>query len=129
MTDAPQPTVLRKDEARLVLAVVLNQISQGVYITLPYTLAVYIVRAFLAPDASEHAIGRHTGALVSLLDGPAMQYLLLTCVDTPMRPSSDAVRSLLCTRASLCLALIALGARTCMQSARHAQQPCRATAQ
>jgi len=38
-------------------------VSHGVYITLPYTLAVYIVRSFLGSNADEATVGRLTGVL------------------------------------------------------------------
>lgn len=41
-----------------------NQVAQGVFITLPYTLAVYMVRKFEGEGATEAGIGRLTGLLV-----------------------------------------------------------------
>lgn len=43
-----------------------NQLTQGIYITLPYTLAVYMVRHFEANRGNEESIGRNTGLLVRL---------------------------------------------------------------
>ncbi len=42
-----------------------NQLTQGIYITLPYTLAVYMVRHFEGDSGTEESIGRNTGLLVS----------------------------------------------------------------
>ncbi len=43
-----------------------NQLTQGIYITLPYTLAVYMVRHFEGESGTEESIGRNTGLLVSI---------------------------------------------------------------
>lgn len=42
-----------------------NQLTQGIYITLPYTFAVYMVRHFEGELGTEESIGRNTGLLVS----------------------------------------------------------------
>ena len=41
-----------------------NRFAQGIYITLPYTLSVFMVRYFQGSSASEEQIGRNTGVLV-----------------------------------------------------------------
>ena len=41
-----------------------NQLTQGVYLTLPYTLAVYMVRQFEGASGNEESVGRNTGLLV-----------------------------------------------------------------
>lgn len=40
-----------------------NRFAQGIYITLPYTLSVFMVRYFQGSSASEEQIGRNTGVL------------------------------------------------------------------
>ena len=44
-----------------------NRFAQGIYITLPYTLSVFMVRSFEGSSASEDEIGRNTGMLVCIL--------------------------------------------------------------
>lgn len=39
--------------------------SEAVHSTLPYVVAVYMVRDFLGTGADEQNVGRYTGALVS----------------------------------------------------------------
>lgn len=56
-------TVVRHTEVVLHICR-LNQLAQGVYITLPYTLAVYMVRHFEGSSGNEESIGRNTGLLV-----------------------------------------------------------------
>ena len=46
-----------------------NRFAQGIYITLPYTLSVFMVRSFEADNASEESVGRKTGLLVSSSSG------------------------------------------------------------
>ena len=40
--------------------------NEATQITMPYTIAVYMVRDFLGPDASQAQISRLTGVLVSV---------------------------------------------------------------
>ena len=47
-------------------AVRFNRFTQGIYLTLPFTLSVFMVRAFEGTLASEEAVGSKTGFLVSL---------------------------------------------------------------
>lgn len=42
------------------------QFCEAVHTTLPYTLAVYLVRHLLSADATEGAVARATGGLVAL---------------------------------------------------------------
>lgn len=46
-------------------AIWFNQLTQGIYITLPYTLAVYMVRHFEGESGTEESIGRNTGLLAA----------------------------------------------------------------
>lgn len=54
-----------------------NQLTQGIYITMPYTLAVYMVRHFEGDTGNEESIGRNTGLLVSTF---AALLCLLCCL-------------------------------------------------
>ena len=56
----------RSLHARTVRVFRFNQLTQGIYITLPYTLAVYMVRHFEGDLGTEESIGRNTGLLVSI---------------------------------------------------------------
>ncbi len=44
-----------------------NQLAFAVFLTLPYTLAVYMVRDFEGDKGTEGSVGRDTGLLVSQL--------------------------------------------------------------
>ena len=46
-----------------------NQLAFAVFLTLPYTLAVYLVRDFEGDKGTEGSVGRDTGLLVSQLCG------------------------------------------------------------
>ena len=43
--------------------------NEATQITMPYTIAVYMVRDYLGPEASQAQISRLTGILVRLLAG------------------------------------------------------------
>lgn len=62
-----------------------NQLTQGIYITLPYTLAVYMVRHFEGENGNEESIGRNTGLLVSSL-ATFIKLLLLPCGFCALNP-------------------------------------------
>lgn len=44
-----------------------NRFATGIYLTLPYTLSVFMVRSFVGTSASEEEVGRNTGILVSFV--------------------------------------------------------------
>ena len=46
------------------LSIWVCQLHEAVQVTLPYTLAVFFVRDYLGPGASEARVGRLTGFLV-----------------------------------------------------------------
>ena len=60
--------------------------NEATQITMPYTIAVYMVRDYLGPEASQAQISRLTGILVRLLAGmmcqlaqPTPQHVSLLC--------------------------------------------------
>ena len=48
--------------------------NEATQITMPYTIAVYMVRDYLGPEASQAQISRLTGILVRLLSGIHYQH-------------------------------------------------------
>ncbi|KAL0030078.1 hypothetical protein WJX79_005565 [Trebouxia sp. C0005] len=48
-----------------VLTIWFNRFTTGIYLTLPYTLSVFMVRSFLGSSASEERVGRNTGILAA----------------------------------------------------------------
>lgn len=48
--------------------------NEATQITMPYTIAVYMVRDYLGPEASQAQISRLTGILVRLLAGTHYQH-------------------------------------------------------
>lgn len=56
--------------------------NEATQITMPYTIAVYMVRDYLGPEASQAQISRLTGILVRLLAGTACPDSQLTLRQT-----------------------------------------------
>lgn len=64
-----------------------NRFTTGIYLTLPYTLSVFMVRSFLGSSASEERVGRNTGILVSLCaSASCVHWSLSTCLTPASLP-------------------------------------------
>ena len=81
-----------------------NQLTQGIYITLPYTLAVYMVRHFEGDSGTEESIGRNTGLLVSIRPLTCAQYTSCSASDNKTKANcSCSIQTCLCAHLSALL--------------------------
>ncbi|KAL3147619.1 hypothetical protein ABBQ38_014669 [Trebouxia sp. C0009 RCD-2024] len=87
-------------------AIWFNQLTQGIYITLPYTLAVYMVRNFEGSGGNEELIGRNTGLLAAAASAAQAMtsYLWGTISDHTGRKPVLMVGNI-----SACISILALG--------------------